>query len=140
MFKNIAIFGASGSIGNAMIHTLHKNKKFCEIHAFSENFVKNKILNVNYHTIDYGEESSIEEASQMTSLSHPIDLVFIATGLLHSESIQPEKSLRDLNFENFQSLFRRNTILPAIIAKYFLPKMNSKKRFITSYKLKQQDL
>ncbi len=130
MYKNIAIFGTSGSIGNAMLQTLHKNKKFSEIHAFSENIFEKKLLNVNYHKVTYNDELSIKEASQLASLKYPIDLIFIATGLLHSENIQPEKSLRDLNFDNFHSLFRSNTILPAIIAKHFMPKMNLKKRSI----------
>jgi NAD(P)-dependent dehydrogenase (short-subunit alcohol dehydrogenase family) len=53
--------------------------------------------------------------------------VINATGFLHNESIMPERSLRDLSLEKFQQNFLINTIGPALVAKYFTPKLRQDK-------------
>ena len=42
----------------------------------------------------------------------------------------PEKSLRDLSSDKFHRIFEVNTITPALIAKYFLRKLNKEKTSI----------
>jgi NAD(P)-dependent dehydrogenase (short-subunit alcohol dehydrogenase family) len=54
--------------------------------------------------------------------------VIVATGILYENTIMPEKSLRELSPEKFLRLFEVNTILPALIAKHFLPKLNKHNR------------
>jgi NAD(P)-dependent dehydrogenase (short-subunit alcohol dehydrogenase family) len=39
--------------------------------------------------------------------------------------MRPEKSLRELSAAKFQRLFEVNTVVPALIAKHFLPRMNT---------------
>jgi NAD(P)-dependent dehydrogenase (short-subunit alcohol dehydrogenase family) len=56
--------------------------------------------------------------------------VIVATGLLHDGELVPEKSLRDLSAEKFLRLFEVNTILPALVGKYFLPKLNRENKSI----------
>ena len=74
--------------------------------------------------IDYTDEASIEAAAALASKDSPLDIVMVATGLLHDGELMPEKSLKELSAEKFQRLFNVNTILPALIAKHFLPKLN----------------
>ena len=76
------------------------------------------------HQIDYSSEESIAKAAEIAAQSGPIDLVIVATGILHDGKLMPEKSMRDLSAEKFHHLFAANTITPALIAKYFLPKLN----------------
>jgi NAD(P)-dependent dehydrogenase (short-subunit alcohol dehydrogenase family) len=76
------------------------------------------------HTIDYACEISIAAAAARAAESKPLDLVIVATGLLHQGELQPEKSLRDLSADKFARIFSANTITPALIAKYFIPKLN----------------
>ena len=52
-------------------------------------------------------------------------MVIVATGLLHEKNIRPEKSLRELSAKKFQRLFEVNTVVPAMIAKHFLPRLNT---------------
>ena len=59
-----------------------------------------------------------------------LDMVIVATGILHEGEMMPEKSLKDLNAEKFHRLFEVNTIAPILIAKHFLPKLNRETRSI----------
>ncbi len=129
-FNNAVVIGASGTIGEAILTRLVKDKICPEIYAFSASNVKNKLSNVIYGQIDYESEASIELAAQKASKNQSIDLVFVATGILHKVKTMPEKTFKDLKSENLQKIFYANTIFPAILAKYFLPKMNSKSRSI----------
>ena len=127
MYKNIAIIGSSGSIGNALLGELALRPETEKIYAFSRRIPDESRTNVIYHRLDYNDESSIAEAASIASEDIPLDLVLVATGILHDGMIAPEKSLRDLSFEKFQHLFAVNTILPALIAKHFLPKLDKDK-------------
>jgi NAD(P)-dependent dehydrogenase (short-subunit alcohol dehydrogenase family) len=128
--KNIVVFGCSGAIGHAFIKLLSKKYSGAEIHGFSRNAPQHPCPDVNYHVIDYHDVSAIEKAALQLSQNGPIDLVIVATGILHNDEVSPEKSLKELSTENFQLLFEVNTILPALIAKYFLPKLNTEQKAI----------
>lgn len=64
------------------------------------------------------------EAAELAAKEKPLDLVIVANGILHDEGLMPEKALRDLSAKNFHRVYEANTITPALIAKYFLPKLN----------------
>lgn len=72
---------------------------------------------------DLGDEGSISEAVATASAEGPLDLVFVATGVLHDTRIQPEKSIKALASEAMEHAFRINTVGPALIAKHALPKL-----------------
>lgn len=114
--ENIAILGASGAIGSAFTQCLSEKYPNASIFAFSRN---------GKHNIDYSSEDSISEAAELAAKDKPLDLVIIANGILHDDEIMPEKSLKDLSAEKFHRIFEANTITPALIAKYFLPKLSS---------------
>ena len=83
-----------------------------------------------YNIINYQDETSIEESALVASKDKPIDMVIIATGILHEGKLMPEKSLKDLSAEKLQRLFEVNTIVPLLIAKHFLPKLSRETRSI----------
>jgi len=131
MFNNIAIIGSSGAIGAAFTNQLAALNESATIYAFSSSAIKKgSFKNIIYHTIDYSSEASIEASATLASNSAPLDLVVVATGLLYDNAVMPEKSLQDLSAEKFHCLFEANTILPALIAKHFLPKLNTDNRSI----------
>lgn len=113
--QNIAIVGASGAIGSAFASVLSERYPNAYLHQFSRN---------SAHLIDYSDEASIAEAANIASKERALDLVIVATGMLHDDKIKPEKSLKDLSAEKFHRLFQVNTITPALVAKHFLPKLN----------------
>jgi NAD(P)-dependent dehydrogenase (short-subunit alcohol dehydrogenase family) len=53
-----------------------------------------------------------------------LDAIIVATGMLHSPNILPEKSLNDLSYKKFCKLYAVNAIGPALIAKYFISKLH----------------
>ena len=120
---NIAIIGASGAIGRALVEQLSANANNA-IYAFSRSNVAFDAPNVITNHIDLTDEHSIEKAAATASEKSPLDLVIVATGMLHSDDLTPEKSLRELSAEKFTQLFAINTTGPALAAKHFLPKLH----------------
>lgn len=131
MFRNIAIIGSSGAIGSALALKIISSNPDAMIHTFSRKAEPKAANGISvHHTIDYSDETSIERAASIASKAAPLDLVIVATGILHDSGLMPEKSLRELSFDKFQRLFEVNTILPAMIAKHFLPVLNRNTRSI----------
>lgn len=123
--KNIAIIGSSGAIGHAFTEQLSEGNPDATIHAFSRQEPRKKIRGVTNYHIDYQEEASIEAAAASATRDGLLDVVIVATGMLHEENMRPEKSLRELSAKKFQRLFEVNTVIPALIAKHFLPRLNT---------------
>lgn len=128
--KNIAVIGSSGAIGNAFVNQLAKLYPDAHIHAFARHHTEKAENNIFRHSIAYDSESSIEEAAALASKDLPLNMVIVATGILHDEKLTPEKSLKDLLAEKFQRSFAANTITPALIAKYFLPRLDKNNQSI----------
>ena len=124
MLKNIVIIGSAGALGNALTTQVSLSNPDAVVHAFSRKESLAKIKNISTHVIDYGSEISIESAALLASEDGPIDLLIIATGILHDGEFTPEKSLKELSAEKLQHFFTANTILPALIAKHFTPYLN----------------
>lgn len=143
---NIAIIGASGGIGSAFVRLLSQNKNNT-VYAFARSTpptINNSRLEhstltnspLNYsekstiNHIDYSNEASIRVAAECAAQSGPLDLVIVATGFLHDNTMMPEKSLRELSQISFQKNFLINTIGPALVAKHFLPKLHKDQRSV----------
>ncbi len=126
---NIAIIGASGGIGSALTQLLAQNKS-STIYAYSRHNTQTKQDNIHWFPIDFNEEETISEAAELTSQSGSLDLVIVATGILHDTNSLPEKSLKNLSVDNFQKNFLINSIGPALVAKYFIPKLHKNQRAV----------
>ena len=132
-FKNIAITGASGAIGQSFVKILSEINSVETINIFSrtnEIFDSEKVFN---HVIKYENENDLIEAANIASFKNTLDLVIVANGILHNENIYPEKKISDLTEEKFKELFFVNTILPSIIAKHFIPKMSHSNKSIFAF-------
>lgn len=133
---NIAIIGASGGIGNAFVRLLSQNENNT-IYSFARSSIATTNNSLSSYSIkpslthiDYNNEESIRTAAEFAVQSGPLDLVIVATGFLHDQTMMPEKSLRELSAESFQKNFLVNTIGPALVAKHFLPKMHKDQRSV----------
>ena len=128
--NSIVVIGSSGAIGNAFIENLSILFDKASIFGFTSNKALKSSQSITYNYINYKNEDSIEKAALIASEKSPVDLVIIATGILHHGKIMPEKSLRDLSLEKFHLLFEANTILPALIMKHFIPRLNRKTKAV----------
>lgn len=119
--SHIAIIGSNGAIGQAFLNYFAVNLPKATIHAVCREIPNHPIAQVHYHQTDYLDEIKLKEIADSIKHHGPLNLVIVATGMLHSETIQPEKSLNDITQENLTKLFEINTIIPTLMAKYFLP-------------------
>lgn len=119
---NVAVAGASGGIGAEFVRQLAADSRVASVYALSRGPVEFPSDKVTPVRIDFGDESSIAAAAERAS-GHKLDIVVVATGLLHrGTAVQPEKSLRDIDPDAMMEAFRTNTIGPALVAKHFLPR------------------
>lgn len=126
--KNVAVIGASGAIGHALVEQLALDQNINRIHAYARRSVAFQSEKVITGIIDFNEEESIRIAGASIGQESSLDLVIIASGFLHDENIMPEKSIRDLSHERFIKNFTINTIGPALVAKHFLPIMSKQRK------------
>ena len=122
--STVGIVGASGGIGRAFVELLMSDANVSEIHAFSRSPVDWNQKNVHGHFINLTDEQSIEKAANDAGGTSPLDVVIVASGILHRDGeLMPEKTMRDLNSKALAEVLAVNTIGPALIAKHFLPKL-----------------
>jgi NAD(P)-dependent dehydrogenase (short-subunit alcohol dehydrogenase family) len=126
----VAVIGASGGLGRAFVDHLSAQKNVELIHAFSRNQIKFENEKVESHEIDIQSEQSIQNALNTIKPATLFDIVVVATGFLHDKDISPEKSLRDINIDNFRQVFSVNTFGPALLAKYFLPRLQCERKSV----------
>jgi NAD(P)-dependent dehydrogenase (short-subunit alcohol dehydrogenase family) len=104
------IIGASGGIGAAL----------ADLYEAKGDRVDR--LSRSAGRIDLTDAASIAAAADALPFSAATRLV-VATGLLHDESLSPERSLRDLAQVSLERAFRVNAIGPALVLRHFLPRL-----------------
>lgn len=123
--SNVAVIGASGGIGRAFVELLADDEKVGSVYAFSRSSIEFDQDNVRAHVFDLTDEASISAAADGATADRPLDLVIVASGVLHRGSeIRPEKSMREVDPQAMAEVFAVNTIGPALVAKHFLPKLS----------------
>ena len=121
MYKSVVIVGSNGGIGAALIKELSSQMPKTTIHALARKSITTPLPNVIDYSVDFEQEHAIEQVRNEITKHGKIDCMIIATGLLHNASVKPEKTLKQLNYQQLQMVFAANTFLPAILAKYFIP-------------------
>lgn len=116
------VFGGTGGIGSALVAALAADPRCGRIFAAARNPATSdaKVESLRFSLVD---EESIAGAITCAAADEPLDLVAIATGLLHDDAIQPEKSWRAIDAGALERAFRINAIGPAMIAKHALPRL-----------------
>lgn len=113
------VIGAGGGVGGAVADALREEG--AEVIALARSFPGDR-------RIDIVNEASVAAAA--ASAPGPVDLVFVATGLLHDAAHGPEKSWRELDAEWLARNFAVNAIGPALVAKHFLPLLARDRRTV----------
>ncbi|MDO6414126.1 SDR family NAD(P)-dependent oxidoreductase [Sphingomonas sp. BIUV-7] len=121
------VIGAGGGIGGALVEALAASGRYTRIYALSRHPRTNEGRIVG-GAIDVVDEASIRNAAERIDL--PLDLVVIATGILHEDGRMPEKALRELDGSTLARLFELNMIGPALALKHFAPLLAKDRRAV----------
>ena len=105
------VIGASGGIGSAFVDLLRD---------------RGEVIALARADLDLTDPASIAAAAARTG--GPLDLVIVATGLLHDAHGGPEKSLRDLDPARLARSFAVNATGPALVAQAFLPLLRTDRK------------
>lgn len=116
--KTSVVFGAGGAIGSALLTELAKRGHRAIGFTRQSQQLQNPQMII--HQVDYLDEQGIQA---VLAAMGQIDHLIVATGMLHSKDLMPEKAIAQLNKEHLASLFMANTIIPAMIIKHCLPFM-----------------
>ena len=106
------VVGAQGGIGAALVQHLRADNRCAVLHAWHRQSVP---------AINYADESSIAAAAATLQGAPPLQLLIVATGVLHGPGIKPEKRLADLAYAPMEAVFRTNVFGPALVLRHFAP-------------------
>ncbi len=120
---NVVVIGASGGIGAAFCRALAGSECVRVVHALSRSPTALDDPAIHPQSIDLLDETSVATAAEQVATDGPLDLVIVATGILHRGELQPEKALRDIRGDAMLDVLHVNTVGPALVAKHFLPLM-----------------
>ena len=116
------MIGSSGTIGTALLKRLRADARFAEAIGFARG---------TDPALDLTNEASIEAAAAATKdRGGELRLVLDATGFLHGDGVQPEKTWRHLDPGALAHAFALNAIGPALLMKHFLPLLPRKGRVV----------
>jgi len=127
---NIAVIGAAGGIGAAVANELENCISVSKVLRLSRSEGSGEDKHGAWLHLDLENEESIAEAATKANmLAGELHLVFVATGILHrGEHLRPEKTWRALSPSAMETAFRLNAAGPALVAKHFLPLLDSERK------------
>lgn len=122
---NTAVFGAGGGIGAAFVDALAADPSVAQVHAVSRHAPAHQGTVIG-HGYDPSDDTSIAKTVGSITAEGPLDLAIIAIGILHDETMMPEKTWRQIDVEAMRRLYDINTVLPTAIAKHVLPVLSKR--------------
>jgi NAD(P)-dependent dehydrogenase (short-subunit alcohol dehydrogenase family) len=126
----IAIIGASGGIGRALVDHLSAHNQAAQIFTLSRSGQSHPSPKVFNLTFDFTDEASITAAAEAMREAGSFDLILVATGLLQGQGISPEKNMRAMSYDGFAQSFLINTAGPAMTAKHMLPLLHRDRKTV----------
>jgi NAD(P)-dependent dehydrogenase (short-subunit alcohol dehydrogenase family) len=115
------VLGASGGLGAALVVEFLADPAITQVIAVSRkgqplslsvsDDVTNKLVWIQ---TEYDEQSMTTVVDQIEGHAGNIARVCICHGLLHSETIWPEKRLEDINADALHEIFQSNTVVPTL--------------------------
>ncbi|NRB29550.1 MAG: SDR family NAD(P)-dependent oxidoreductase [Rhizobiaceae bacterium] len=130
--KRCVVVGASGGIGAGFVEHLLARDSVEQVYGFARSStVSAESDRFTTGRLDYADVGSIKAAADRVKQDGPVDLVIVATGLLHAEDgFGPEKSMRQLDPEALSRAYLVNAIGPIMVAKHFLPLLTKDRKSV----------
>lgn len=128
---NVLIVGANGGIGLGFVEHLLNDDRVAKIYAtYRRPETASRLVAIaTQHPhrltccqLDVTNEAQIAaQVEQIQAQTPEIHLVINCVGVLHTDTIQPEKSLRQIELDQLTQYFQINSISAALLAKHLLP-------------------
>lgn len=116
--RHVAVVGASGGIGNALVKGLLDRPEVACVHATTYRGPRDDWPDdsrVRAATLDVRDESSVQ--SWLSGIDR-LDWLINTVGVLHDESMRPEKSIRQFDTAHFETSIGTNTLPTLLLAKH----------------------
>ncbi|ALF60680.1 C factor cell-cell signaling protein [Psychrobacter urativorans] len=132
--KTYLIIGGTGGIGRAMVKQLlestDKEEGGSQVYATYHKTVPDfEADNLHWLQMDVSNEDSIEQAAtEIKQHTTHLDWVINCVGLLHTETAQPEKALRQVETDFFLQNMQVNALASLLIAKHIKPLLATAER------------
>ena len=123
------VIGSGGGIGAAMLAQLEVDTAYAQVTGLS----RSTEVSVNYDAEASIANAAHSVASLCASSNLQLRLLVVATGFLHGEQGQPERSLTNLDAAYLEQVFKINTLGPALVMKHFLPLLPKTGRCIAGF-------
>ena len=120
MKKNILIAGASGGIGKEFTKFYSDDPNVEKVIALSRRVNNVNDPNIQSIEVDYSREETFDNLNDILQLES-INTIIIATGILHTDQIKPEKSIASIDLLTLQKVFQVNVFGPTLLVKNLLP-------------------
>jgi len=120
MKKNILIAGSSGAIGSEFTRFYSEDQNVEKIVTLSRKINDSGHKKIQSIKVDYNKEETFENLDKISQLES-INTIIIATGILHTDQIKPEKSMDVINFDGLRKVFQVNVFGPMMLVKKLLP-------------------
>lgn len=114
---NALVLGASGGLAQALIAQFLADQNIETVIAVSSKPAPDSVQaesGLLWIQTEYAEHAMAEVVEQLKDYSGTISRVCICHGLLHTDSLWPEKRLEDIKPEALHEIFQANAVVPAL--------------------------
>ena len=135
--RNALVLGAGGGLGQAIVARLLTDTSIDRIIAVSRNGRTEDLSGhwISSHRLvwiesEYDEPAMAEVVEQLAPYKGTFSRVCICHGLLHNDTIWPEKRLEDINADALHEIFHANTVIPSLWLKLLHRLLVGKRRCV----------
>lgn len=138
---HVVVTGASSGIGLGLVRHLMANRHVAAVSAVSRRASHSSELAALGHEVrgdrllvldaDLTEDAAIDALSSKLRERHPrLHLVINAAGVLHTESMRPERSINQLTRSALDRAFALNAFAPILLARALMPLFDRDERSV----------
>jgi len=120
LIRNALVLGAGGAMGRALVEKLSRDPQIDQVFAVSRRPFNSVSPKVHSITTEYTETAMQHVVVQLAPHAGTFTRVCICHGILHSESVHPEKRCEDIDPESMQEVLYANALVPALWLKLLL--------------------
>ena len=116
--ETVVVVGASGGIGNAVLHNYLAQPAIKRIYAYSRSHCPADLGScgerLQWTTGDYSEASIGQCVQSVSATDGCLRRVVICNGVLHGEQFSPEKSIDRISAAAMMEVFQANVVVPSL--------------------------